>query len=114
MGVYGDKVLEQETHEQTQDFIVISTNVFVTKDVEEFDQLIQASTGSALSKIRSFATHSRMTWNLTRSMKKFANPLQNRSLSGVNRARQVVYTVISTFRHQQNHAPRAEPTSSLI
>ncbi len=232
MDVPGDKLLEEEKHEQTQDFIVISTNVFVTKDVEEFDQLIQALTGSTLSKIGFFATHSRVVWNLIQSMKIFANPLQirywsttpyllgtnavkysaiphvhardavpgnpgddflreamirqlatgnalfdftvqlqadaeampiedpgkawdetaspfrkvatirilkqefdsdkqrefgenlsyspwhslpeHRPLGGVNRARKVVYAFISTFRHQQNHAPRTEPTSWQI
>ena len=54
------KLLEEEKHEQTQDFIVISTNVFVTKDVEEFDQLIRALTGSTLSKVGFFATHWRV------------------------------------------------------
>jgi Catalase len=42
MGVPGEKILEQEKHLQTQDFILISTNVFVTKDVKEFDDLIIA------------------------------------------------------------------------
>ncbi|WP_175625323.1 MULTISPECIES: catalase family protein [Oxalobacteraceae] len=78
MGVPGDKLLESERHEQTQDFIVISTNVFVTKNVEEFDALIKAMTGSILSKIFFFATHWRVIWNLVTSLKKFANPLQMR------------------------------------
>ena len=78
MGVPGDKLLDSERHEQTQDFIVISTNVFVTKDVQEFDALIKAMTGSILSKIFFFATHWRVIWNLVTSLKKFANPLQMR------------------------------------
>ena len=40
MGVPGKKLQEFEEDEQTQDFILISTNVFVTKNVEEFDDLI--------------------------------------------------------------------------
>lgn len=78
MGVPGDKLLDSERHEQTQDFIVISTNVFVTKNVQEFDALIKAMTGSILSKIFFFATHWRVIWNLVTSLKKFANPLQMR------------------------------------
>ena len=78
MGVPGDKLLDSERHEQTQDFIVISTNVFVTKNVEEFDALIKAMTGSIWSKIAFFATHWRVIWNLLTSLKKFANPLQMR------------------------------------
>lgn len=78
MGVAGDKLLEAERNEQTQDFIVITTNVFVTKDVAEFDGLIKAMTGSIWAKISYFATHWRVIWNLIKSLKKFANPLQTR------------------------------------
>ena len=34
-----------------------------------------------------------------------------RCLGGVNRARKVVYSAISIFRHEKNHAPRVEPKS---
>ncbi|MDO9420567.1 MAG: catalase family protein [Herminiimonas sp.] len=78
MGVEGDKLLEAERNAQTQDFIVITTNVFVTADVAEFDGLIKAMTGSTWAKISYFATHWRVIWNLIRSLKKFANPLQTR------------------------------------
>jgi hypothetical protein len=78
MGVAGDKLLDAERHAQTQDFILISTNVFVTKNVAEFDALIKAMTGSTWAKIGFFATHWRVIWNLIKSMKKFANPLQTR------------------------------------
>lgn len=78
MGVPGEKLLEAERDEQTQDFIVISTNVFVTRDVAEFDALIKAMTGSLLQKICFFGTHWRVVWNLLLSLKKFANPLQMR------------------------------------
>jgi catalase len=78
MGVPGEKLLEAQHDEQTQDFILISTNVFVTRDVAEFDQLIIAMTGSLWQKIAFFATHWRVIWNLFVSMKKFLNPLQTR------------------------------------
>jgi len=78
MGVPGIKLLEQEENEQTQDFIVISTNVFVTKDVEQFDQLIKAMTGNFLSIAWFFLTRWRVGLNLFKSMKKCANPLQIR------------------------------------
>lgn len=78
MGVSGEKLLAVEHDAQTQDFIVISTNVFVTKNVSEFDALIKAMTGSILQKICFFSTHWRVIWNLIKSLKKFANPLQMR------------------------------------
>ncbi|HTH44138.1 MAG TPA: catalase family protein [Oxalicibacterium sp.] len=78
MGVPGDKLLEAQRDEQTQDFILISTNVFVTKNVAEFDWLIRAMTGSLWQKIVFFATHWRVIWNLFISMKIFANPLRMR------------------------------------
>jgi hypothetical protein len=78
MGVPGDKLLEAQRDAQTQDFILISTNVFVTKNVAEFDWLIRAMTGSLWQKIVFFATHWRVIWNLFISMKKFANPLRMR------------------------------------
>jgi hypothetical protein len=78
MGVPGQKILEQEENEQTQDFIVISTNVFVTRDVKEFDALIKAFTSNILAILWFFLTNLRVGWNLFKSMKKFANPLQMR------------------------------------
>jgi hypothetical protein len=76
MGVPGKKILEQEEDEQTHDFIVISTNVFVTADVQEFDGLIKAMTSNFLAIAWFFLTHWRVGWNLWKSMIKFANPLQ--------------------------------------
>ncbi len=78
MGVEGEKLLEEEQAAQTQDFIVISTPTFVTRDVEEFDDMIKALTGSALAKLLFFITHWRVVRNLLQSMKRFANPLQIR------------------------------------
>lgn len=78
MGVIGDKLLASEPTAQTQDFILISTNVFVTKDSQDFDHLIRAVTGSILQKLVFFASHPRVIANLLKSMLKFANPLQIR------------------------------------
>jgi len=81
MGVQGDKLLDTQKYGQTQDFILISTNVFVTRDVAQFDDLIKAMTGSLWSKIRFFGLHWRVILNLAKSLKKFANPLQTRYFS---------------------------------
>src|SRR5947207_2236877 len=47
MGVDGEKLLPNETQGTTHDFILISENRFVTKDVAEFDGLVKALTGGA-------------------------------------------------------------------
>lgn len=78
MGIEGEKLLDEEQDARTQDFILISTPVFVTRDVEEFDGLIRALTGSVWAKLGFFATHWRVVWNLLRAMRKVANPLQIR------------------------------------
>ncbi|MFZ6864604.1 catalase family protein [Undibacterium sp. Ji67W] len=75
MGVPGKKLLESEQDEQTHDFILISTDVFVTADVKEFAGLIKAFTSGALSIMWFFMTHWRAAYNLWHSMLKFANPL---------------------------------------
>lgn len=83
MGVPGKKILEQEQDESTHDFIVISTDAFVTADVQEFDGMIKAMTGRLMWLTAGwfFATHWRVGWNLWKSMIKFANPLQIRYFS---------------------------------
>lgn len=81
MGVPGGKLLEAERHEETQDFIVISTNVFVTRNVEQFDGLIRSMEKGLPAQIWFAITHPRFVWNLVKSNRKFANPLQIRYYS---------------------------------
>jgi catalase len=81
MGVPGEKILPDPALARTQDFILISTNVFVTADAAQFDGLIRALTGNALSIACFFLLHPRALWNLYKSMITFANPLQIRYFS---------------------------------
>jgi catalase len=81
MGVPGAKLLPDERDELTQDFVLISTPVFVTRDAAEFDELIRCMTGTGLAKIGFFLTHWRVAWNLLRAMRRHANPLQIRYFS---------------------------------
>ncbi len=81
MEVPGKKLLPTEEDETTHDFIVISTPVFVTANVEEFDGLIKALTTNILAPAAYFLTHWRVARNLLKSMIKFANPLQIRYFS---------------------------------
>ena len=81
MGVPGEKLLDEERDEQTQDFILISTPVFVTKDAREFDDLLKTLESGALDQAWFYLTHLRVLLNVVRSLKKFANPLQVRYFS---------------------------------
>lgn len=76
MGVSGKKILEGEEDAPTQDFLLISTDVFLTATVVEFAGLIKALTTSKFAPIWFFLTHWRVGWNLWKSMNKFANLLQ--------------------------------------
>jgi len=76
MGVAGEKILADEKNAQTHDFLTISTDVFVTRDVAEFDGLIKALMGGIVRKVWFFLTHWRVVWNLKKAMIKLTNPLQ--------------------------------------
>lgn len=75
MDVRGEKLLTPREFVDTQDFVLISTNVFVTRDVAEFDALVKAMMAGLLQMAWFFATHWRSTWNLLSAMKKIGNPL---------------------------------------
>lgn len=81
MGVPGEKLLEQEKHEQTQDFLMISTRAFIAKNIEEFDHFTKALAGSLFVKLSFFLTHWQLVWRLVLSLKRFSNPLQIRYFS---------------------------------
>jgi catalase len=81
MEVPGEKLLDEERDEQTRDFIVISTPVFVTRDVREFDALLKSIESSVPAQLWFYLTHPRVLVNVLRSLKKFANPLQIRYFS---------------------------------
>ena len=83
MGVDGEKLLQNETHETTQDFILISDSRFVTKDVAEFDGLVAALTGGFPKLMWYFLTHLRVLRNLKSSLRRHANPLGIRYFSVV-------------------------------
>jgi hypothetical protein len=60
MGVAGEKILDSEKNAQTQDFVLMSTDFFVTKGVAEFADLVQALEGGMLRLILHFALHPRL------------------------------------------------------
>ena len=81
MGVDGEKLLPNATHGTTHDFILISERRFVTRDVAEFDALVNALTGGPLKMILFFLTNLRAARNLFVSLKHFSNPLGIRYFS---------------------------------
>jgi hypothetical protein len=83
MGVDGEKLLPNETQGTTHDFILISEDRFVTKDVAEFDGLVKALTGGPLKMLWFFLTHLRAARNLWVSLRRFSNPLAIRYFSVV-------------------------------
>lgn len=78
MGVPGAKLMPHEEDSPNHDFVLISSSFFMARDVQEFDDLIKGLTGGNLALLFFFLTHWRMDWNLIKSMKSFANPLQIR------------------------------------
>lgn len=85
LGVEGEKILEGQCQEQTHDFLLISTPVFVTKDVREFHDLIAALISGKLSLLwyflNPFNSHLRVMRNLRSSMIQHSNPLEIRYFS---------------------------------
>jgi hypothetical protein len=81
MGVAGVKLIESDPSCTTQDFILISDDRFVTKDVAQFDGLIKGLVGGPLLLAWYFLTHLRVLRNLLASLKTFANPLGIRYFS---------------------------------
>jgi hypothetical protein len=81
MGVAGEKLLQNEEQETTQDFILISASRFVTKNVAEFDGLVKALIGGMLQMVWYFLTHLRVCRNLISSLRHHSNPLAIRYFS---------------------------------
>lgn len=78
MNVPGTKLETHDGNTTSQDFITISTPVFVTHDVEEFFHLIEALVKGKLALLWHFLFHPRSLLNLLRSNKNYASPLQTR------------------------------------
>jgi Dyp-type peroxidase family len=76
MGVPGKKLLDGEEDSPTHDFILISHDAFVTKDVAEFDALIKAVVKKRVPRF--LLGHWKVAWNLWQALKRHANPLEIR------------------------------------
>ncbi len=78
MNVPGEKIPGADGNRTSQDFVTISTPVFVTHDVEEFFYLIKALVTGKFNLLLHFLRYPRSVWNLFRSNKNYASPLQTR------------------------------------
>ena len=74
LNVPGRKLLDGEEECTTHDFVMISHDAFVTKDVAEFDELIKAVVKNKVPRF--LLSHWRVAWNLLRSLKKHSSPLE--------------------------------------
>ena len=102
MGVPGKKLLEAESDATTHDFILISTDRFVTANVREFADLIRAMTSGGWSVFWFFLTHWRAASNLWYSMLQHANPLHihyHSTTPYLFGDRAVKYAVVPQVRH---------------
>jgi hypothetical protein len=80
-GVPGDKLSAEADCAQNQDFLLISTNVFLCDNVQTFDGMVGAIQGSLWNKLCFFGCNPGVVWQLIRSFKVFANPLAIRYFS---------------------------------
>lgn len=76
MNVPGEKLLEQQKDATTQDFAFLSTDVFLTRDTQEFfDFMVAANTGFWPSLWYAL-THPRISIGFIASLKRFANLME--------------------------------------
>jgi hypothetical protein len=78
MGVAGDKVLEEEKHAKTQDFVMASADHFVTPNVVGFSKLITALVSGKFRLILYFLLHPGVTYRLLSTLKNFGSLLETR------------------------------------
>lgn len=79
--VAGEKLSDEPDCLDNQDFLLISTDTFLCDRIQNFDAMVKAIQGSLWQKIGFFASHPCVVWQLIRSFKVFANPLQIRYFS---------------------------------
>jgi Catalase len=83
MGVEGEKLLDVHKDAETQDFIFLSTNLFLTKDAEDFYEFVRIgaldykkTVGDYLRLLWFFITHLNVAIGLFKASRKFANLLE--------------------------------------
>ncbi len=84
MGVPGKKLLESESDEQTQDFLLINNNTFFIESLRDYTQLIKATSEGEASIIKFGIMHPKVSYRLYNIFKKkITSPLENDYFSTV-------------------------------
>lgn len=82
LGVEGEKLLERERHETTQDFVLINTPRFINRNLIDFYEFLSALRGGPLRLLGFFLNplHSplRVLWRIATSFKKYGSLLEVR------------------------------------
>ena len=81
VGVTGQVVAGTTEGAGEQDFLLISTDVFLCRDLQTFDVMVRAIQGSLWDKICFFAAHPGVIVRMLAAFKTFANPLTTRYFS---------------------------------
>jgi hypothetical protein len=83
MGVEGEKLLDTQKEATTQDFIFLSTNLFLTRDARDFYELVKCgalnrdkTASDYLGVIRYFVTHPKVGVGLLHALRKFPHLLE--------------------------------------
>jgi hypothetical protein len=79
--VLGENLSDDTDCLDNQDFLLISTDTFLCEGIQTFDGMVKAIQGSLWQKLCFFASHPCVVWQLIKSFKVFANPLQIRYFS---------------------------------
>lgn len=79
--VSGENLSDDTDCLDNQDFLLISTDTFLCDGIQTFDGMVKAIQGSLWQKLCFFASHLCVVWQLIKSFKVFANPLQIRYFS---------------------------------
>jgi hypothetical protein len=81
VGALGETALSGADGAGEQDFLLISTDVFLCRDLQVFDGMVRAIQGSLWDKLRFFAGHPGVVVRMLAALKTFANPLTTRYFS---------------------------------
>ena len=81
VGVAGEAVLSGADGAGEQDFLLISADVFLCRDLQVFDAMVRAVQGSLWDKLCFFVTHPGVVLRMLAALKTFANPLTTRYFS---------------------------------